>query len=63
MKKLLYFLCFLPFCLQAQTTETTLSDTAGHKLMMTFTDQDSLQDSVPQRTSYMSFFGKNKTEY
>ncbi len=63
MKKLLYLLCFLPFCLQAQTTETTLSDTTGHKLMMTFTDQDSLQDSVPQKTSYQSFFGKNKTEY
>ena len=66
MKKLLYLLCFLPFCLQAQTTETTettLSDTTGHKLLMTLTDQDSLQDSVPQRTSYMSFFGKKKTEY
>ena len=63
MKKLFLILLCLPFCLQAQTTETTLSDTTGHKLMMTFTDQDSLQDSVPQRTSYMSFFGKNKTEY
>ena len=63
MKKLFFILLFLPFCLSAQTTETTLSDTTGHKLMMTFTDQDSLQDSVPQRTSYMSFFGKNKTEY
>lgn len=63
MKKLLYLLCFLPFCLQAQTTETTLSDTTGHKLMMTFTDQDSLQDSVPHRTSYMSFFGKRNTKW
>ena len=61
MKKLLYLLCFLPFCLQAQTTETTLSDTTGHKLLMSLTEQDSLQDSVPHRTSYQSFFGKNKT--
>ncbi|MBO7465132.1 MAG: T9SS type A sorting domain-containing protein [Bacteroidales bacterium] len=63
MKKLFFLLLFLPFCLQAQTTETTLSDTTGHKLLMSLTDQDSLQDSVPQRTSYMSFFGKNRTVY
>ncbi|MBR4512029.1 MAG: T9SS type A sorting domain-containing protein [Bacteroidales bacterium] len=64
MKKLLFTLLCLPLCLQAQTPKTTIaSDTIGHKLLMTFTDQDSLQDTLPQRTSYQSFFGKNKTEY
>ena len=41
------------------TTDSTDIDTTGYKLLMTFTDQDTL----PQRTSYMSFFGKNRTEY
>ena len=50
MKKLLYFLCFLPFCLQAQTPIATM-----------VSDNDSLSDTLSHRTSYMSFFGKNKT--
>ena len=45
MKKLLFLLCFLPFCLSAQTPEPTKSDT------------------LSQRTSYQSFFGKKKTDY
>ena len=52
MKKLLYLLCFLPFCLQAQTPKTTIAS-----------DNDSLSDTLPHRTSYMSFFGKNRTVY
>lgn len=63
MKKLFFILLCLPFCLQAQTPKATVSDTAGHKLLMSLTDNDSLQDSVPHKTSYQSFFGKNKTEY
>ncbi len=64
MKKLFFILLFLPLCLQAQTPKTTIaSDTTGHKLLMSLTDNDSLQDSVPHKTSYQSFFGKNKTEY
>ena len=43
------------------TADSTDIDTTGHKLMMTFTDNDSLSDTMPQRTSYMSFFGKNRT--
>ena len=50
MKKLLYLLCFLPLCLQAQTPIATM-----------VSDNDSLSDTLPQRTSYQSFFGKNKT--
>ena len=50
MKKLLFLLCFLPLCLQAQTPEATI-----------VSDNDSLSDTLPHRTSYMSFFGKNKT--
>lgn len=51
MKKIFFILLFLPFCLQAQTQKATVSD------------NDSLSDTLPQRTSYQSFFGKNKTEY
>lgn len=50
MKKLFFILLFLPFCLQAQTPKTTIAS-----------DNDSLSDTLPHRTSYMSFFGKNKT--
>ena len=49
MNKILFLLCFLPLSLSAQTPEPTKND--------------SLQDTLPQRTSYQSFFGKNKTEY
>ena len=52
MKKLFFILLCLPFCLQAQTPEATI-----------VSDNDSLSDTLPQRTSYMSFFGKKKTEY
>ena len=52
MKKLLFILLCLPLCLQAQTPKTTI-----------VSDSDSLSDTLPHRTSYMSFFGKNKTEY
>ncbi|MBO7465761.1 MAG: hypothetical protein J6T56_07935, partial [Bacteroidales bacterium] len=45
------------------TTDSTDIDTTGHKLLMSLTDQDSLQDSVPHKTSFQSFFGKNRTEY
>ncbi|MBP5396201.1 MAG: T9SS type A sorting domain-containing protein [Bacteroidales bacterium] len=45
------------------TTDSTDIDTTGHKLLMNFTDQDSLQDSLPHRTSYMSIFGKHKTTW
>ena len=63
MKKLLFILLCLPLCLQAQTQKATVSDTTGHKLLMSLTDQDSLQDSVPHKTSFQSFFGKNRMEY
>ncbi|MBR5665286.1 MAG: T9SS type A sorting domain-containing protein, partial [Bacteroidales bacterium] len=43
------------------TTDSTDIDTTGHKLLMSLTDQDSLSDTLPQRTSYMSFFGKKNT--
>ena len=50
MKKLLFTLLCLPLCLQAQTPKTTI-----------VSDNDSLSDTLPHRTSYQSFFGKNKT--
>ena len=52
MKKLFFLLLFLPLCLSAQTPKTTI-----------VSDSDSLSDTLPHRNSYMSFFGKNKTEW
>ena len=49
MKKLFFILLCLPFCLQAQTPIATM-----------VSDQDSITDTLPQRTSYMSFFGKKR---
>ncbi len=52
MKKIFFILLFLPLCLSAQTPKTTIAS-----------DNDSLSDTLPHRTSYQSVFGKNKTEW